>query len=194
MYWITGTAVLHLADLKDLGCSVTPLSNIATAIGEWGGKNFDSIHKNEGTLPWKCLVSCPKVWYLLQVKSGNEIGSPIIQETPLFDPDSCYHETLPMVLRMEDQPAIVRRSERARFADIDTAGCRRLRGFGRFRARGPHGLQGTVRPGNGSAQVSCRDRSPRTGSEMTRAVCNLPLGTDTRSQIRPVRKERNAYP
>ena len=100
------------ADLKELGCSVTPLSNIATAIGEWGGKNFDSIHKNESTLPWKCLVSCPKVWYLLQVKSGNEIGSPIIQETPLFDPDSCYHETLPMVLRMEDQPAIVRRSER----------------------------------------------------------------------------------
>ena len=57
-------------------------------------------------------MSCPKVWYLLQVKSENETGSPIIQETPLFDPDSCYHETLPMVLRMEDQAAVVRRSER----------------------------------------------------------------------------------
>ena len=100
------------ADLKELGCSVTPLSNITTAIGEQGGKNFDSIHKNKSTLPWKCLVSCPKVWYLLQIKSGNETGSPIIRETPLFDPDSCYHETLPMVLRVEDQPEVVRRSDR----------------------------------------------------------------------------------
>ncbi len=91
---------------------MTPLSNIATAIEEWGGKNFDSIHKNESTLPWKCLVSCPNVWYLLQVKSGNETGIPIIRETPLFDPDSCYHETLPMVLRLEVQPAVVRRSQR----------------------------------------------------------------------------------
>ena len=49
---------------------------------------------------------------MLQVKSGNETGSPIIRETPLFDPDSCYHETLPLVLRMEDQPPVVRRSER----------------------------------------------------------------------------------
>lgn len=99
-------------DLKELGCTVTPLPNIATAIGEWGGKNFDSIHKNKSTLPWKCLVSCPKVWYLFHVKSGNETGSPTIQEMPLFDPDSCYHETLPMVLRSEDQLAVVRRSER----------------------------------------------------------------------------------
>ena len=100
------------ADLKELGCSVTPLANIATAIGEWGGKSFDSIHKNESTLPWKCLVSCPKVWSLLQVMSEKQFQAPITQETPLLDPYSCYHETLPMVLRMEDQPAVVRRSER----------------------------------------------------------------------------------
>ncbi len=99
------------ADVKELGCTVTPLSNIASAIDEWGGKNFDSIHKNKSTLPWKCLVSCPKVWYLLHAKAGNETASPI-QETPLFDANSCYHETLPMVLRTDDQPAVVRRSER----------------------------------------------------------------------------------
>ena len=100
------------ANLKQLGCSVTPSSNIRKAIGQWKGKNFKSIHRRKDTLPWKCLVSCPKVWYLLQAKSGKEFQAPIIQETPLFDPDSCYHETLPMVLRMEDQPAVVRRSER----------------------------------------------------------------------------------
>ncbi len=100
------------ANLKELGCSVTPSSNIRKAIGQWKGKNFKSIHRRKGTLPWKCLVSCPKVWYLLQVKSRKEFQSPIIQETPLFDPDSCYHDTLPMVLRMEEQPAVVRRSQR----------------------------------------------------------------------------------
>ena len=100
------------ANLKELGCSVTPSSNIRKAIRQWNGKNFERIHRRKNTLPWKCLVSCPKVWYMLQVKSGNETGSPIIRETPVFDPDSCYHETLPLVLRMEDQPAVVRRSER----------------------------------------------------------------------------------
>ena len=49
------------ADLKELGCTVTPSINIRKAIGEWGGKNFNSIHKNESTLPLKCLL-CPKVW------------------------------------------------------------------------------------------------------------------------------------
>ena len=39
------------ANLKELGCTVTPLSNIGTAIDEWGTKNFDSIHKNQNTLP-----------------------------------------------------------------------------------------------------------------------------------------------
>ena len=52
------------------------------------------------------------MWYLLQVKSGNEFQAPIIQETPLFDPESCYHETLPIVFRMEDQSVVVRRSQR----------------------------------------------------------------------------------
>lgn len=90
------------ANLKELGCSVTPLPNIAVAIDEWGGKNFDSIHRNENTLPWKCLVSCPKVWHLLRIKAENEAGSHISRETSLFDPDSCYHKTLPMVLQMND--------------------------------------------------------------------------------------------
>ena len=100
------------ANLKELGCTVTPSSNIREAICQWNGKNFKRIHRRKNTLPWKCLVSCPKVWYLLQVMSGTESEMPIIQETPLFDPNSCYHETLPMVLRRELQPAVVRKSER----------------------------------------------------------------------------------
>ena len=100
------------ANLKELGCTVTPSSNIRKAINQWNGKNFRRIHRRESTLPWKCLVSCPKVWYLLQVMSGNEKGSQTIRETPLFDPYSCYHETLPVVFREENQSGVVRRSER----------------------------------------------------------------------------------
>ena len=100
------------ANLKELGCSVTPSSNIRKAIGQWKGKNFHSIHRRKSTLPWKCLVSCPKVWYLLQIMSGDEFQAPIIRETPLFNPDFCYHKTLPMVLRMQDQPTDLRRGER----------------------------------------------------------------------------------
>ena len=100
------------ADLRELGCSVTPSSNIRTAIGQWKGKNFQSIHRRKSTLPWKCLVSCPKVWYLLQVMSGNERETPIIQETPLFDPGSCYHATLPIVLQGDYQTLVVRENER----------------------------------------------------------------------------------
>ena len=44
------------ADLKELGCTVTPSINIGKAIGERGGKNFNSIHKNKNTIPLKCLV------------------------------------------------------------------------------------------------------------------------------------------
>ena len=100
------------ANLKELGCSVTPSSNICEAIGQWNGKTFKSIHKRKSTLPWKCLVSCPMMSDLLQVKSVEETGGPIIRETPLFDADSCYHETLPRALQMQDQLAVVPGSTR----------------------------------------------------------------------------------
>ena len=99
-------------DLKELGCTVTPLSNIATAIDEWGGKNFDSIHKNKGTLPWKCLVSCPMVWYSLEVMSGSISDRPTLDVPSLFDPESCYHATAPGVLQRDSGAVVLRENER----------------------------------------------------------------------------------
>ena len=61
------------------------------AIDEWGGKNFNSIHQNKSTLPWKCLVSCPMVWYSLEVMSGSISDRPVLGVPPLFNPESCYH-------------------------------------------------------------------------------------------------------
>lgn len=88
-------------DLRELGCTVTPSTSIRVAIRKWGGKNFASIHREPSALPWKCLVACPRVWDLLKVASGSESPSPLIRETPLFVPGSCYHERLPVVLRGE---------------------------------------------------------------------------------------------
>ncbi len=99
-------------DLKELGCTVTPSSNIRTAINEWGGKNFKEIHRNRCTLPWKCLVSCPKVWRALKDMSESESKTLMSEGTPLFDASSCYHETLPTVLRRDSQPFVVRSNER----------------------------------------------------------------------------------
>ena len=99
-------------DLKELGCTVTPLSNIEVAIDEWGGKNFHSIHTNKSTLPWKCLVSCPMVWYSLEVMSGSTSDQPALDVPPLFNPESCYHESVPMALRGDSGAVVVRENER----------------------------------------------------------------------------------
>ncbi len=100
------------ADLKELGCTVSPLRNIQQAIDQWGGKNFHSIHKNESTLPWKCLVSCPMVWYSLEVMAGAKSDQPDLKVSPLFDPASCYHETVPLALRGDSGAEVVRENER----------------------------------------------------------------------------------
>ena len=42
-------------ELKELGCTVAPSSNIRMAIDEWGAKNFKSIHSKTSTLPWAML-------------------------------------------------------------------------------------------------------------------------------------------
>ena len=99
-------------DLKELGCTVTPSSNIRRAIDAWGGKNFKSIHRRESTLPWKCLVSCPKVWDSLEAMSKTLSRTPGFEVTPLFDPGSCYHETSPMVLRRDSGAVVIRENER----------------------------------------------------------------------------------
>ena len=99
-------------DLKELGCTVTPSSNIRAAIYQWGGRNFESIHRKKDTLPLKCLVSCPMVRYSLEVMSGSTSHTSLLQETPLFDPSSCYHETVPLVLRRDSGAVVVRANER----------------------------------------------------------------------------------
>ena len=88
-------------ELKDLGCSITPSSNIRTAMNNWGAKNFNSIHVKKNTLPWRCLVSCPKAQRSLRLLSDDPNAAPVLEPFPLFDPRSCYHRTLPRVLHKD---------------------------------------------------------------------------------------------
>jgi hypothetical protein len=46
---------------EELGCTLTPASNIGHAIMNPRMRYFGSIHSHDNTLPWQCLASCPKV-------------------------------------------------------------------------------------------------------------------------------------
>ena len=83
-------------DMTELGCSMTPLSNIQRAITTHGGKNFRWIHRWKNALPLRCLVACPKVQKSLEAKrEGAILSTMAFESSPLFNPDHCYHQTLP---------------------------------------------------------------------------------------------------
>lgn len=46
-------------DSTQLGCSVATLATVYTAINTWGCRDFDFIHSEISTLPFRCLVTCP---------------------------------------------------------------------------------------------------------------------------------------
>ena len=97
-HWHCGTGPV---DLTQFGCSITPSSNIREAINKRGSRNFKSIHEMTSTLPWRCLVCHPLFWYAFEAMSESTFEVRRMPRTPLLDPDSCYHETLPVVLRRD---------------------------------------------------------------------------------------------
>ena len=83
-------------DTTELGCSITTLSNIKRAIGTRGAKKFECIHSRPDTLPFRCLVACPKVQESLEAKrEGTLLTQPPFELSPLFNPNHCYHPRLP---------------------------------------------------------------------------------------------------
>jgi hypothetical protein len=48
-------------DSTQLGCSIATLSTVSKAIDTRGGSNFDFIHSEISTLPFRCLVTCPMI-------------------------------------------------------------------------------------------------------------------------------------
>ena len=87
---------------KELGCTVTPLSNIREAINKKGARNFTDIHKKANTRPLRCLVACPNVQNVLANMQSTAPAHQALGHRPLFDYYSCYHAQLPSVLRREE--------------------------------------------------------------------------------------------
>lgn len=48
-------------DSTQLGCSIATLSTVSNALNTRGGRNFDSIHSEISTRPFRCLVTCPMI-------------------------------------------------------------------------------------------------------------------------------------
>jgi len=42
------------------GCTVTPSDVVSAALSKHGARNFSYFHDRPETLPWRCLVRCPK--------------------------------------------------------------------------------------------------------------------------------------
>lgn len=58
-----------------LGWTITPISNVYTALSLYGGRNFEHIHKQNTTLPTKCLFECPN--FVNQYRDSNLINKAV---------------------------------------------------------------------------------------------------------------------
>lgn len=58
---ITKIPCPKLIDIKEFGCSVTPSPIAKLSISTKGGRTFKWFHSKPETLPWSCLVRCPKI-------------------------------------------------------------------------------------------------------------------------------------
>jgi hypothetical protein len=59
-------------DIPQLGCTITPSPVVRAALAKRGGKTFKHIHSQADTLPWRCLVMCPK---LIQTTQPNPLAT-----------------------------------------------------------------------------------------------------------------------
>ena len=55
------TSCPKFKNIKEFGCSVTPLSTAKLAIKTRGARNFKWFHDRKETLPWSCLVRCTQI-------------------------------------------------------------------------------------------------------------------------------------
>lgn len=51
----------YYLDIEQLGCSITPSHIVRSALKKRGARCFSHIHEQSETLPWRCLVKCPKL-------------------------------------------------------------------------------------------------------------------------------------
>lgn len=86
-------------DESKLGCTVTPLRNVKTAISHYGFRTFDTIHQFQETIPLRCLVCCQNISATYR-GSPNNIYTSIDELTELRSIES--YKQLPQSLYNHD--------------------------------------------------------------------------------------------
>ena len=107
---IHGTCCQGSFSVQQLGCTITASSTIQDVLqSPKGRKTFDYIHRCRYTLPWRCLVLCPRIRASFPPESGpSPPPGEQIEPTPLFEHESNYFESLPREFQLEplaDAPA-----------------------------------------------------------------------------------------
>lgn len=83
-----------------LGCTISPSIVARHAITNYGTKNFASIHSDQHTVPWRCLLSCPDLDTLYDREiSPMQAYNLAIQK---FGQDIVLHHQLPNFLLQQD--------------------------------------------------------------------------------------------
>ena len=75
-------------NIKEVGCSVTPLKTVRKALKTRGARTFEWFHNRQETLPWSCLVRCPQI---SQHWPPSKLG---------FNYEEMNHRELPQPLRL----------------------------------------------------------------------------------------------
>lgn len=78
-----------------MGCTITPSSVVRKTLSIRGSKNFDYIHKNRRSVPWRCLALCPKVRQGLTTPTVGLPPSIITDAESLFDEEPRRYIRLP---------------------------------------------------------------------------------------------------
>ena len=75
---------------EELGCTMTSIEAIERALASRGGKDFQSLQHNTGTVPWRCLAVCPRLQNALASRPF-----PPNDRSPLLDANSTIFSELP---------------------------------------------------------------------------------------------------
>ena len=89
-------------DENDLGCTVAPSRTIRRLVR--GQKNFRYLHTYGRAIPWRCLVSCPRLRYLLWGSQKSESGFPAPEFQAEFGNFPCFYPELPSMLQPSQAP------------------------------------------------------------------------------------------
>lgn len=84
-------------DEKQMGCTVTPSSIIRQAMNAKGCRNFNFIHTQNETIPWRCLLNCPRI---MKIYTGapTDIAFENIKVYPKLPSYIARDEELPILL------------------------------------------------------------------------------------------------